>query len=214
MNLLFKIFIYLLATFISYTNGRAQTPGFSQVKDIENFKKSLRDKHLSTKTIKSNFVQEKHLSYMKEKSVSKGTMIIKEGKKIRIDYTSPFSYLIVINGDKLFIKDGKKVTKINIGADKTFSNLNDILLRSMKGDFDGSKDFSISYLESKEEYLLELVPLNVKKGNFSKISIYLNRSSLQVSDLNMQEVSGDLTKMKFANTEINTNIGDEVFVVR
>ena len=112
------------------------------------------------------------------------------------------------------LKDGKKVTKINIGADKTFSNLNDILLGSMKGDFDGSKDFTIKYFENKELYLLELLPSDPKKGNFSKINIYLNRGNLNVAKLEMNENSGDITKMKFDQTEINSKIGDEVFVVR
>lgn len=192
----------------------AQTPGFVAVKNVEGLKKVLKEKHQATKTIKSNFVQEKHLSFMKDKSLSKGTMQIKEGKKIRIDYTSPFSYIIVINGDKLYIKDGKKLTKINIGADKTFSNLNDILLGSMKGDFDGSKEFTIKYFENKEVYLIELLPSDLKKGNFSAINIYINRESLNVAKLEMNEKSGDITKMKFDKTEINTKIADEVFVVR
>ncbi len=214
VNKFLIINVLILISALNPVSLSGQIPGFIPVKDVVGLKKLLKEKHQLTKTIKSNFVQEKHLSFMKEKSVSKGTMQIKEGKKIRIDYTTPFSYIIVINGDKLFIKDGKKLTKINIGADKTFSNLNDILLGSMKGDFDSSKDFTIKYFENKETYLLELLPSDVTKGNFSAINIYLNKESLNVVKLEMNEKSGDITKMKFDQTEINSKIGDEVFVVR
>ncbi|MBC7387921.1 MAG: outer membrane lipoprotein carrier protein LolA [Opitutaceae bacterium] len=216
-RLMFKsliINIIYISLLFSWANSFAQAPGFSSVKDIDGLKRVLKEKHQTTKTIKSNFVQEKHLSFMKDKSVSKGTMQIKEGKKIRIDYTSPFSYIIVINGDRLYIKDGKKLTKINIGADKTFSNLNDILLGSIKGDFDSSKEFTIKYFENKESFLLELLPADLTKGNFSAINIYLNRENLNVAKLEMNEKSGDITKMKFDKTEINSKIADEVFVVR
>ena len=213
MKNLLKAFTSCLLTWLVATSSFAQ-PGFVLVKDAANLKKEFKAKHESTKTLKSNFVQEKHLSFMKDKSISKGTLTIKQGKKIRMDYTSPFSYLIVINGDKLFIKEGIKVTKFNIGADKSFSPLNDILLGSMKGSFDESKEFTTQYFESKTEYLVELLPIDKTKGEFQKIGIFLNHENFQVARLELKETSGDITIMKFKDTQINIPVADEVFVLR
>ena len=102
-----KIIIQLLFLF-SYFTINAQESNFTQIKDLVAFKKQIQSKHSSTKTLKSQFTQEKNLSFMQDKLISKGVMLVKQEMKVRIEYTSPFVYLIVINGEKLTIKDGKK----------------------------------------------------------------------------------------------------------
>jgi outer membrane lipoprotein-sorting protein len=135
--------------------------------------------------------------------------------KVRIEYTSPFAYLIVINGEKLWIKDGKKVTRINNGAGNPFSKINNVLLNTLQGNFENIKGFDANYLENKKQYLLELTPTETDtKKLFKKITVYLNHETLEILRMDMLEKSGDITKMVFTNTELNIPIADEVFVVR
>lgn len=208
-------FILQLLFLFSFFTINAQDENFAPIKDLNGLKKLIKTKHANTKTIKSDFTQEKSLSFMDDKLLSKGIMKIKHEMKVRIEYTSPFAYLIVINGEKLWIKDGKKVTKINTGAGNPFSKINNILLNTLQGNFENIKGFDANYLENKKQYLLELTPTEIDtKKLFKKITVYLNHETLEIMRMDMLEKSGDITKMTFTNTEQNTPIADEVFVVR
>src|SRR4249920_3051842 len=53
-------------------------------------------------TIKSDFVQEKELSMLSEKIISKGKFWFKKENAVRMEYTEPFQYLMIINGTKIY----------------------------------------------------------------------------------------------------------------
>src|SRR6478735_9902775 len=115
---LFLLFVFSISCF-------AQETGFMPMKDVSAFKSTLKETQSKTNTVKSQFVQEKHLSFMEDKVVSKGLFFLKKQGKMRIEYTSPFAYLVIFNGDKLYIKDGKKTTRIDTRTDKSFRQLNE-----------------------------------------------------------------------------------------
>ena len=193
----------------------AQEASFLPVKNVDELKAKFKTAHQNTQTLKSQFVQEKHLSFMQDKTVSKGIFMLKREQKMRIEYTSPFAYLVIINGDKLYIKDGKKTTKIDTRSDKSFRQLNEVFMHSLKGDLENVKGFHVTYFEGKELYKVELIPTEeALKGLYNKINVFLDRQSLQLSRLDLSEKSGDITKMRFEQTQTNIDIPDATFVVR
>ncbi len=152
---------------------------------------------------------------MQDKVTSQGIFMLKKQGKMRLEYTSPFAYLVIINGDKLYVKDGKKTTKIDTQADKSFRQLNEVLSHSLNGDIANIKGFQATYLQSKELYLVELIPTESgMKELFTKIKLYLDPHSYQVAKLDLLEKSGDLTKMRFEQTQTNIVLPDESFVAR
>ena len=48
-----------------------------------------------------------------EKITSKGKFWFKKESKVRMEYTQPYQYLMIINKDKVFVKDGQKENKIS-----------------------------------------------------------------------------------------------------
>lgn len=205
-------FLLLLAIPLS---SFAQENGYSPMKDVESFKAKLKEAQQKTSTVKSQFVQEKHLSFMEDKVVSKGLFFLKKQGKMRIEYTSPFVYLVVFNGDKLYIKDGKKTTKIDTKTDKSFRQLNEVMTHSMNGEIDQIKGFAAKYFQSKDYALVELTPNQAEMQKmFDKIKLYLHPQSFQVAKLDLLEKSGDRTEMRFEQTQTNVPIPDETFLVR
>ena len=93
-------YVLLFFTFFSLMSFAQAPKGFTSIKDIADFKKKF--------TIKSDFTQEKNLSVLSEKIKSKGVFMFMKQNRTRMEYTSPFKYLLVINGDKVFIKDEQK----------------------------------------------------------------------------------------------------------
>src|SRR3569832_1483004 len=82
----------------------AQPKGFQPVKDVQAFQTALTRSNASVQTISSDFSQVKNLALLADKIKSKGKFFFKKEDKVRIEYTSPFSYLLVMNGGQIMVK--------------------------------------------------------------------------------------------------------------
>jgi outer membrane lipoprotein-sorting protein len=152
---------------------------------------------------------------MNDKVNSKGKFYFKKEDKIRIEYTSPFQYLLVMNGGQIMVRDENKTNKINTRNSKTMQSVNRVMMDCMRGTVFGNKDFTVKAFETKSQYLLQLTPANSNmKGLFARIDVYIEKSDNSVSKLVMNENGGDYTDMNFTNKKINTNLADALFSTR
>jgi len=193
----------------------AQEKGFKSIKDPKEFNIKFDENVKKLVSIKSDFVQEKHLSFMQDSIVSKGIFRYKKQDKIRLEYITPFKYLMVLNNGKIYIKDGSKVNKFDSRSNKLFKQINDMLINTMNGNVLQSKDYKITYFENDNIYLLELQPLDKSIADLiQKIKIYIDKKKLTVLKLRLTEKSGDYTLISFFSTQQNIEIKDEEFVVK
>ena len=175
----------------------------------------MQEKAKLTNTIESNFTQEKNLSMLSEKIISKGHFCFKKTNLLRWEYLSPTAYLIVINKDKIYIKDGKKVSKYDTNSNKMFKGINDMMLNSVQGNVLNNKDFKMTYLENEKFYLVEMTPKAKEMKEYMKsISMYFDKQDYTVSKIRMTELSDDYTAIEFSNKKINETIADTQFVVK
>src|ERR1700741_377475 len=107
-----RIFIILLFPLI----GASQN--FKPVKDTLALRTKIESMSKATTSIESDFIQEKNLSVLSEKIISKGHFVFKKDNLLRWEYMSPTKYLIVINKEKIMIKDEKKTTKYAMNSNK------------------------------------------------------------------------------------------------
>ena len=194
---------------------QAQYAGYSPLKDVVKFKTEFSTATQKTLTIKSTFVQEKNLSLLSEKIISKGKFWFKKDNLVRMEYNQPFQYLMIINKDKVFVKDGQKENKVSARSNKLFQQVNKIMIDCMQGTTMNNSDFKTRVFESKGSYFIELVPV-VKglKELFKNINVVVDKKDYSASSIEMQEVAGDNTIIRFANKELNTNISDALFNIR
>src|SRR6187401_2909066 len=137
----------------------AQYPGYTLAADLAKFKEQFSLAAQKTSSIKSDFVQEKNLSMLSEKITSKGKFWFKKDSQVRMEYTSPFEYLMIINKDKVFIKDGQKQNTISTKSNKLFQQINKITVDCVQGNVLNNADFKVRVFESKGNYLVELSPI-------------------------------------------------------
>ncbi len=193
---------------------QAQYPGFKPVADAGAFKKEFTSVSARTNTIKSDFVQEKNLSMLSEKIVSKGKFYFKKENAVRMEYTSPFQYLMVINGSKVYIKDNQKESRLSSRSNKLFQSMNKLLMDCARGTVFDNKDFTVRLFEGADQYLAELTPVTREmKGFFKKINLVMKKKTYFVSKVEMYEPSGDNTTITYSNQELNTNLPDALFAV-
>ncbi|OJW77355.1 MAG: hypothetical protein BGO69_18410 [Bacteroidetes bacterium 46-16] len=211
MHKVFSTVLFILFAVVVY----AQPKGYQAVKNVSSFQSSLSQANNAKQTIASDFAQVKHLSLLADKIKSKGKFYFKKQDKVRIEYTSPYSYLLVMNGGQLMVKDEQKSNKINTRNSKTMQSVNRIMIDCMSGTVLQNPDFKVASFENGQSYLLSLEPVtDAMKKMFKQIDVYMDKKNFDVSRLTMTENGGDYTDMDFSNTQHNIALNESLFKVK
>lgn len=193
----------------------AQYPGYTAVADFGKFKEQFAAATQKTNSIKSNFVQEKNLAMLSEKITSKGKFWFRKESQVRMEYTQPYQYLMVINKDKVYVKDGQKENKVSTKSNKLFQQINRIMIDCMQGTALNNPDFKTKVFESKGTYMVELTPTSKNmKDLFKTVNLVVDKKDYGVGSIEMHEPSGDETVIRFVNKELNTTLPDALFDIR
>jgi len=195
-------------------SSRAQYPGYTPLTDLSKFKELFSQEAQKVNSIRSDFIQEKNLSMLSEKITSKGKFWFKKDSRVRMEYTQPFQYLMIINKDKVFVKDGQKQNTISTRSNKLFQQINRITVDCVQGKVLSNPDFKTRVFENKNAYLVELSPLSKNLAAFFKtIVVTVEKKDYSVTHIEMNENSGDNTMIHFINKEMNTPLPDALFTI-
>jgi outer membrane lipoprotein-sorting protein len=184
------------------------------MKDTSAFRQKIDVMAKNTLSIESDFLQVKELSALTEKVTSKGHFCFKKENLLRWEYTTPYKYMILINKDKILIKDEARITRYDMNSNKIFKEINDIMIASVQGNILKSGKFKVVFLENEKEYKLELYPLaKGMKESLKKINMYFDKAVSSVVKIEMEEPSGDSTLIDFMNKKLNGDIPDSKFIL-
>jgi outer membrane lipoprotein-sorting protein len=192
----------------------AQYSGFKPVGDQSAFRKEFAIQSSKINTISSTFTQEKILTALTEKISSTGIFKFKRSNKVRIEYQKPFSYVMIMNGEKMLIRDENKESQINVKSNKLFQQVNRIMIDCIQGSILDSKDFAVKIFENNNRFLLEMTPVQKNlKEFFQTIVLYVEKKDYSVYSLEMNEPSGDQTIITFTDKKLNEQVPDAVFAL-
>lgn len=195
--------------------GAVQAQTFTPVKDAADIQKKVTAATQKITSIRCDFTQEKNMSMLADKAVSKGKFYFKKESKVRLDYQQPTKNLIVMNNGKMMIKDDKKTTQTDMHRSRMFQQLNNIIVGSINGSLFNSKDFAVSFSENNTSVKAELKPVSKTLKNFlSTIVLVLDKKDFTATRLEMNEPSGDNTVLLFSSKEINGAVNDSLFLVK
>lgn len=194
---------------------KAQYAGFSPVTDLPKFKTAFAAASQKTVSIKAEFTQDKNLSMLSEKIISRGNFWFKKDSRVRMEYNTPFKYLMILNKDKVYVKDGQKESRVSTRSNKMFQQINKIMIDCMQGTTLDNNDFKTRVFENKNSALVELTPVTKgMKELFRSINVIIDKKDFSVTSIEMLELSGDNTIMRFTNKELNANIPDTLFDIK
>ena len=206
---MYKLLFLLIFPFISFS----QT--FRLVKDTLVLKLKVENMSKALNSIDADFDKEKNLSVLYETIISKGHLMFKKENLLRWEYFTPSKYLIVINKEKVFIKDEKKTSKYDMNSNKVFKEINDIMISCVQGTIFKSSKFKTSYFENEKYYKLEMTPKTKNmKDSFKKINLYFDKTITSVSKIEMIETSEDFTLIEFLNKKLNAPISENSFIIK
>jgi outer membrane lipoprotein-sorting protein len=204
----FLLFVIVILT----GTVRAQYSGYNPISDIATFKKAFAAEAVKINSITSNFKQEKTLTALTETITSEGTFNFKRTNKVKLEYKKPFSYVMIMNGDKMLVKDDGQANTVNLKSNKLFQQVNRIIVDCIQGTILDSKDFTSRVFDNQKEFLLEMTPTSKSlRGFFQTIVLTVEKKDYSVASIKMNEPSGDTTIITFTEKKINALVPDEMF---
>jgi outer membrane lipoprotein-sorting protein len=203
---------FLVVLFFSFVESRGQYAGYSEIKDSGPFKKSFTQSTVGIESLQADFIQEKTITMLSEKLVSSGKFSFRKKDRLRMEYVKPYSYLLILNGGKIYVKDGQKENKVSAGSNPVFRQVNRILIDCVSGNMLDNPDFQSRIFENTGTWLVEFKPVvkNLKEL-YKNINIVLDKKDFTASSIGMYDVSGDKTVILFQNKELNGQIPDSQF---
>ena len=167
------------------------------------------------RSLQCDFVQSKRMKILSKEMQSKGILYFKKPDKIRWQYTSPYDYTFIMNGDKVQIKSAKSTKNIDIQGNKIFRQITTIILNTVTGGgIMNSADFNVELYKSGNIYFAKMLPKKKEvKQVYSSIEVYFNSALTMVETIKMVEKSGEYTVVKLVAPKINATINESVFKV-
>ena len=202
----------LLMCILAALNASAQEKNENPVKDPAKIINQINLASSKTNTITADFTQVKEMSFMEEKAVSSGKFYFKKDRQLRWEYTVPFTYVIILNDDRVRIIDEGKSKDFDAGSNRMFLEISNVMTGMINGSLLNSSQFATTWSEEAGYYLAELVPSGTTlKDYLASIEIKISKQDFMVEELKMFERSGDFTHIAFRNKKLNETIPAEIF---
>ena len=167
------------------------------------------------RSLQCDFVQSKRMKILSKEMQSKGILYFKKPDKIRWQYTKPYDYTFIMNGDKVQLKSAKSTKNIDIQGNKIFRQISTIILNTVTGGgIKNSSDFNVELYKSGDVYFAKMLPKKKEvKQVYSSIEVYFNSALTMVETIKMIEKSGEYTTVKLVAPKLNAIINESVFKV-
>lgn len=175
------------------------------------FKAKVKAQSTTINTLLSDFTQYKHLDFLSNDIVTSGKLAFKSPNTVKWEYVTPFKYSILFKNEMLFINDEGKKNNVDIGSNKMFKQLNNLIINSVKGDMFDEEEFDITYFKNGENSEVHSSPKDKKFSKYIKAFHITFNDEGDVVEIKMIEQSEDYTKIVFNNRAVNITLPDEIF---
>ncbi|WP_168776967.1 LolA family protein [Muribaculum caecicola] len=167
------------------------------------------------KSMSCSFTQTKYLSLLSDEMISEGKMNYKQPNKLRWEYTTPYQYLFIFNGTKVYVGNESRKDVIDTNTNKVFKEVARIMMSTVTGTaLSNSSDFSIDVADGNTQWQITLVPKKKEmKKMFSKIVLLFNKSNLMIAEINIYENNNDRTNIKLKNIKTNGVVNETLFAI-
>jgi len=209
MYRIIQLFFFLTCSLVSYAQD------FIAVDDVNLVKDKIRLVSESANSLSSDFVQEKHISFLEEVVSTKGIFKFEKEDKIRWEYIEPYSYIVVLKDGKLLIDDEGKKNKLDIGQNIMFKKISKMISKSMSGDvLEEQKEFTPVLEKNDEFYKVTLTPQQKRLQNYLEIiEVYFDKKSCLVNSVVLREGEEDFTRINFINMKLNGEVTEADFIL-
>jgi outer membrane lipoprotein-sorting protein len=209
---MYRIFEVLIVLFSISAIASGQPAGFNAVKSESDFSSKMKEYASRLTSIKSDFVQEKHLQYLDAALESGGKFWYQAPNRVRWEYTKPYKYILVLNNGKLKMISESSKTELDMKGNAIFEQVNNIMIASVSGNIVNNKDYGIQLFENNQYFLILMKPTSPAIQNLiSMMELYIDKGSYAVTKIKMTESGSDYSIISFSNLIINENFDESLF---
>jgi outer membrane lipoprotein carrier protein len=201
----FILLIFVFSFFLPFASIEAQTLTVDEVVQ------RIRESREKTKDFSADLLQEKKISLLKEKVISKGRIRFKKPDKISIEFFHPETSQMVYDGKTflLYFKEEKMAERYQVQGNPVVEKY----LLFSKDPFQ-EKLAQWKIVEDRETFLaLEILP-KVKDPLFVKTRMWISKKDWIITGMEMVEKNGDSTTLRYSNMRVNMGLADSDFEIR
>ena len=206
-----KLIIILLLGWCGFAMAQSAQP-LSEEESAE-IEAQLTEAALSMQTLQCRFVQQKTMAMLAEPTVSEGVMVYAAPDRLRWAYEKPYPFALVVNGEQITrIVDGKSEV-VDAKSGKMYQGIVSIILGSASGRnlFDRSL-FEVTLFDDGTLWKAEMTPKRRDiKRMFSQLVFRFDKKTNTISQVEMKEAGGDITKIQFEDIQVNEAIQEFFF---
>ena len=167
----------------------------------------------SMQTMQCRFVQQKTSSMLTNPTVAEGTMAYAAPDKMRWEYTEPYRFALIVNGERIVkVTDGNaEVLEGNAG--RMYQGMVGIIMGSASGKklFDTSM-FDVMLYDDGAFWKVVMSPKRRDmKRMFSRLVFRFDKKTNGISQVEMVESGGDVTEIRFEDIELNGALEGQMF---
>lgn len=170
----------------------------------------LKESRERTKDFSADLLQEKKVSLLREKVVTKGRIRFKHPDKVSIEFFHPESSQMVFDGKTLllYFKEEKMAERYQVHANPVVEKY----LLFTKDPF-REKLAQWKIVEDRESVVvIEILP-KTKDAFFVKTRLWVSKKDWMVVGMEMVERNGDTTLLRYSNLKVNTGLSDSDFEI-
>lgn len=211
-----KQFVLSLLFVLLCGSGMAQKPVPVSASEQQQMLSKIEASTQNIQSLQCDFTQEKRLSLLNDKIVSKGVMRFKRPDRLYWHYSNPYTYTFVINGTQVAITSHEKKQVIDVKQNVLFQEIVKMMMNSVTGKCLTDKtSFSVKMYKDGTNWRAELTPMKKQmKKFFSTITLLIDPAKGMVHTVVMKERSGDTTTIHLNNICKNATIDDKIFRIR
>ena len=165
-------------------------------------------------TLKSDFVQERHLGMLEDVLISKGRFYYKKQDRLRWELIKPVTSGFAVNGKQAKRWDGKsgRTQRFEVYQVPFIKLFTDQVFAWATADFKQlQKNYKIEIL-GDAPVDLKLMPMRSQEKEYlAHFRIAFSIDASHVNAVEVHETGGDFTRIRFFNTIINTPLPDTLF---
>lgn len=183
----------------------------AQPTNVDEVINRIRETREKTKDFSADLLQEKKITLLKEKVVSKGRIRFKMPDKIFIEFFHPEASQMVYDGKTflLYFKEEKLAERYQVQGNPMVERY----LLFSKDPFQ-EKLAQWKIVEDRESFLvLEILP-KVRDPLFIKTKMWISKKDWTLSGMEMVEKNGDTTTLRYSNVKVNSGLSDSDFEIR
>ena len=206
-----KLIIILLLGWCGFAMAQSAQP--LSEKESAEIEAQLTEAALSMQTLQCRFVQEKTSSMLAEPTVAEGTMHYAAPDRMRWEYTRPYAFALVVNGERIVKVTDGKAEVVDGKSNRMYQGIVSIIMGSASGKklFDTSV-FDVVLYDENAYWRAEMTPKRRDmKRMFSQLVFRFDKKTKSISRVEFKEASGDVTSIRFEEFKLNEAIGEDCF---